>query len=463
MKTITTKSEHSRRFAIGPLLMLFTFAAVPLGVGGALLYLRHHALATMEAAQSWRETPCVVEVCEIKSSDDDDYLEFVFAYEIDGKKYSSNRIDAVIGRIGDDDLFEEWIHDSFPPGASAICYVNPDDPTEAIFDREHGATAPRRLFLLAFPFLCVGLVFLALFVAALLIPDRNGKVGSHHEDVLSFFRATTPRRSLSIATRAAVLAGPASSQLAWLFLLGFIFVFVIMDGPAQWMQLLDIGQKRLTVTGVVGDVRAVDSHELSMPLYQYVVEYEVGGQVFENINFMRGRRFAEGDAVPVRIDPAAPEAGVLLGARSGELTWWHSAIPLGVVVLLLSGLTSMALHSWRVLRLLRDGLIAESMPLTGQAESANGNEGVATLRSSFSFEVDGNHYPALRFSASDKSRRNQQTLVLYDPKNPMRNVVLGTELCNAIASAQSWSGMLQQCAVGPLTFIALGILYWGSS
>jgi len=462
MKTVTTKTRNGRRFAIGPLLMLFTFAAVPLGVGGALLYMRHHAIVTMDAATGWQETPCVIEVCEIKSSDEDDYLDFVFQYEVDGLSYRSDRLDAVIGRFGDDDLFEEWIHESYPPGATAVCFVNPDDPNEVIFNREHRSDAPRRLFLLAFPFVVVGLLFFLLFLAALLLPDRKADVASHHERVHGLLRDKHPPRSFSIATRMAVLAGPASSQLAWLFLVGFIFVFVIMDGPAQWMQLLDIDRDQLTVTGVVDDVRTVDASELGMQVYQYLIVYEIDGEEFEVPNFMRGRRYAEGDAIPIRVDPNAPEKGVLLGARSGELSWWHSAIPLGVILLLVFGLTSMFLLSRRVLRLLRIGMLAEAQPLRGHLNAQGGDAQHATMRSNFSFEIDGNHYPALRFSSSEKLKQNQSAVVLFDPKNPARNVVLGNELCNTIASAETWSGWMQQCAVGPLALVALGILYWGA-
>ena len=99
----------------------------------------------------------------------------------------------------------------------------------AFNNREHASGATGRLWMLAFPFVCTGIGFslllICVVVEALFIQRVEGATGVPS-------RVTgqrDPPRSI-----------PWHTQVAWLFVVAFVFVFLLLDGPACWGRLFDI-------------------------------------------------------------------------------------------------------------------------------------------------------------------------------------------------------------------------------
>ncbi len=458
-RTSATRSGHG---AVGALLGMLIFALVPLAVGLGLLAMRQHSSATRAAASTWRETPCVIEVCEFRSTDDGRMLDLVFRYTVDGQAYRGDQLDTIVGRFGDDDVFEESIHASFPPGAEAVCFVNPDDPGQAVFRRDRGADAPRRMFLLAFPFLTVGLVFSGLLLAALVMPNTPDDDDEAQPGPAAELIARPPPRAVPFAARLAVMAGPLGSQIAWFFLVGFVFIFVIMDGPASWARLFRSQDDEQTVTGRVTDVRKLDSRELSVPVYQYLIDYEFAGRSYQSGSFTRGRKYSEGEEVPIVVSADRPDRGAIVGARPSELTWWHSAIPLGVVLLLVLGLLGMYRHGVHVAWLLRHGVAATARRGEAAHQTRHEDEQVPSMTTRHQFSVQGASYRARRYSPGQRSRGPDEVTVLYDPRRPKRNVLLSSQLEGTIATSRSAAGLLVHCVIAPLALLGMYVLLRGA-
>jgi len=118
----------------------------------------------------WPECPCTILYSDIKaemhviSSDNQSekltYVEYspeiYFRYEVDGRPV----ISPFYERIADSYSMRttvEKIANSFPPGTRSVCYVNPDNPTEAVLAKG------------GFSFLMYGLIGSGLALAALML------------------------------------------------------------------------------------------------------------------------------------------------------------------------------------------------------------------------------------------------------------------------------------------------------
>lgn len=111
-------------------------------LGAAFLYLEFIApQRAVDAAQNWAETPC--EILQSHVSEDGSRPSYVysfyiqFKYTFHGQEYVSDRFDfsEVQDRDGD------WIRETvagLPPGTNTVCFVNPDDPSQAVMRRGFG-------------------------------------------------------------------------------------------------------------------------------------------------------------------------------------------------------------------------------------------------------------------------------------------------------------------------------------
>ena len=88
-------------------------------------------------AKAWRETPCVIVSSAVKQDEGESGLYSIlmtYQYSVGGRSYSSNRYSfsvlATSGHRG-----KRRVTRRLAPGTTAICYVNPSDPREAVIDR----------------------------------------------------------------------------------------------------------------------------------------------------------------------------------------------------------------------------------------------------------------------------------------------------------------------------------------
>lgn len=124
----------------------------------AFYFLTIRPLWDVYAAGSWTETPCTILSSEVETHDGDDgdtySIEITYEYTSDGQQHTSDRYHfmggASSGRAGKAEVVK-----AHPPGFQTVCYVNPDDPEDAVIER--GLTADMWWGLFPLPFLAVGL------------------------------------------------------------------------------------------------------------------------------------------------------------------------------------------------------------------------------------------------------------------------------------------------------------------
>lgn len=117
----------------GALLLLF---------GGGLMVAFARRLLRVWASRKWIATPC--EVLSIRAVGVEDYsIEIAYAYRVGETTYQSARFSFA------DNLSVANAHDfvaRHPPGSTAVCYVNPNDPADAVFVRSVNVTGAALLF-----------------------------------------------------------------------------------------------------------------------------------------------------------------------------------------------------------------------------------------------------------------------------------------------------------------------------
>ncbi|HEY2585765.1 MAG TPA: DUF3592 domain-containing protein [Tepidisphaeraceae bacterium] len=143
---------------IGVFLVLMVVGLVLLWTESLRPVLRARAVAT-----GWDKVPCtildstVTEHPETGSGEDRTTysVEVRYRYTVSGRTYESSRLN-VFPPFAGSRPEKQAIANRYPPGSTAVCYVNPADPTDAVL--ESGLN--RSPWLLAFPlvFVLVGLI-----------------------------------------------------------------------------------------------------------------------------------------------------------------------------------------------------------------------------------------------------------------------------------------------------------------
>jgi hypothetical protein len=250
-------------------------------------------------------------------------------------------------------------------------------------------------------------------------------------------------------------------QFAWLFVVGFNYVFVaFFDGPAAFGELFDSKRGAARTTGQITHVQPLSQQELEETVYEYEFTYKVDGIAHAATSYTRGRQYKERDSVSVEYDPANPTSAGIAGARRQNLTWWYSAIPLGVLVLLTLGLIGMYWHSYRTLRVLRTGAVGKA---TRRAQVVGGAEDFVTAvaaLSPYEFYVGGCNYRARHYCPDSGKQDSTEVIVIYDPTSPRRNVIFDEHFGGLLGFGATTSllSRVLDCISGPLAVIAVILL-----
>ena len=111
-----------------------------------------------QAAADWIPTPCEIVHSEVTSSTSDGStsygIDIHFRYEHQGRRYISDSYDFTDVSTSGRDAKAQVVA-AHPVGSEATCWVNPEDPAEAVIDREPGGAMWWGLF--GLPFILVGL------------------------------------------------------------------------------------------------------------------------------------------------------------------------------------------------------------------------------------------------------------------------------------------------------------------
>jgi hypothetical protein len=110
------------------------------GAGFSLFFLRP-AVKVLQA-KSWQATPCTIVRSEVRthpSSDSDSgptySVDVLYSYTFNGREYKSSQYQFLGGSTGGY-TDKERIVRRLPPLTRTTCYVNPEDPTEAVMNRD---------------------------------------------------------------------------------------------------------------------------------------------------------------------------------------------------------------------------------------------------------------------------------------------------------------------------------------
>jgi len=109
------------------------------------------------AARSWREVPCVVLSSRVEGHSDSDgttySVDILYSYAVDGRELKANRYHFMSGSTSGYDGKAAIVR-RYPPGRLTVCYVNPNDATDAVLTRD--ATPDMWFGLLPLIFVAVG-------------------------------------------------------------------------------------------------------------------------------------------------------------------------------------------------------------------------------------------------------------------------------------------------------------------
>jgi hypothetical protein len=214
------------------------FGAVFTLIGGLVLYFAAIAPALkMLAARSWVPVECTILTSEVGrhsgSKGSTTYsINITYRYEFEGRSWESARYNFFTGSSSGYEGKAAVVR-QYPPGARATCWVNPQQPSEAVLDR-----SPSALML----FGLLGLLFLGIGLSMLTHTGRKTAVpGLVSGPILPSAAPAGPVELKPSASPAVKLLGAILVAAFWNGIVG-IFVGVAinawMKGRAEWFLMI---------------------------------------------------------------------------------------------------------------------------------------------------------------------------------------------------------------------------------
>ncbi len=136
---LSTKAKKDGRSGRVVGIVIFTvLLLVGLGLTGPLIV---KPIGKSTAAKNWPETPCKIiwsRVLTHEGDDSDTYsVDIFYEYEFEGQSHRSNRYSFIGGSSSGRDS-KKAITKLYPRGSTQTCYVNPEQPLEAVLKRDLG-------------------------------------------------------------------------------------------------------------------------------------------------------------------------------------------------------------------------------------------------------------------------------------------------------------------------------------
>jgi len=138
-ESISTKAKETARGKKVRPWVIAGFFGIFLAVGLGVFYgMFLRPMMKIEQAKDWPEIPCTVISSRVQSHEGDDSttysVDIFYAYTFNGREYKSNRYSFMLGSSSGYER-KKAVVNAHPPGKKAVCYVNPDDPAEAVIER----------------------------------------------------------------------------------------------------------------------------------------------------------------------------------------------------------------------------------------------------------------------------------------------------------------------------------------
>ena len=154
IKSISDKAPSPKLRWVLPVM----FAGFLVIGAGVFLGLFARPIWELTHSAQWRPLPCQIEFSRVAENEGDDSttysVEILFSYQVDGEPYRSSRFRffqiSSSGYADKRDTVRQY-----PRGSETTCYVDPDDPEQAVVDRSF--TPAILLGLIPFTFVIVGL------------------------------------------------------------------------------------------------------------------------------------------------------------------------------------------------------------------------------------------------------------------------------------------------------------------
>ncbi len=177
-------------------------------------------------ARSWTPVPCEIldsEVEDHPADDGDTYsVELRYRYEVGGRKYVGDRY-TFLGGSSSGSESKQRIVDRLPPGTRTTCWVDPADPSEAVFER--GFTRDYLWILLPLLFVAIGAGGIVLGLVALRKQGTRAQAApSDWLPEAAGTRAAAGAVGAAAGTEPLVLE-PAAGPVGKLFLVSFLALF----------------------------------------------------------------------------------------------------------------------------------------------------------------------------------------------------------------------------------------------
>ncbi|MBI2423888.1 MAG: DUF3592 domain-containing protein [Candidatus Hydrogenedentes bacterium] len=177
-KPVPNKSARGIGF-----LILFGLPFLLAGAG-IIYFFSVRPLLQLFAAQSWETVPCTILSSEIETSSSDDgatyRIRIKYTYTIDGNTFDGddyNFLDYASSGLAR----KQRVVDQYPPGSSAACHVNPNEPGQSVLSIALGPGYFVGLF---------GLIFAAVGAGLMFAGTRGGKM---HEARLARAKAAAAK------------------------------------------------------------------------------------------------------------------------------------------------------------------------------------------------------------------------------------------------------------------------------
>ncbi len=155
--TSAVSVERHRNSWVGSALLSGLFSIFLLAGSAGTYFFFVQPLLQVSAARNWQTVPCVIISSEVEEHADNDgstySVKITYKYEIDGQEFQSDRYKFMggssSGRAG-----KQAVVDQYPAGEESKCFVDPNDPSEAVLER--GLTADMLFGLIPLVFVMVG-------------------------------------------------------------------------------------------------------------------------------------------------------------------------------------------------------------------------------------------------------------------------------------------------------------------
>lgn len=147
-----SQKKFGKKFQAGFFLIFFIAGA---GFGYFFIF---PAVIQSLSADDWIKTPCMIHSSRVRTHDGSDSttysVDIVYEYSFGGNAYRSGQY-KFMGGSSSGYQGKAAVVRQYPAGKAAVCYVNPDNPAQAVLKRELGAEA--FLALIPIVFMIVGL------------------------------------------------------------------------------------------------------------------------------------------------------------------------------------------------------------------------------------------------------------------------------------------------------------------